>query len=211
MSVIGAIASVGGALIGAHSTKKAAKAQAAAADRAAELEKYMFDQQRADQLPWLQTGQAALSQLAAANNTPFSFSYNELTADPGYQFRMDQANKALERSAAARGGLFSGATGRSLTQLNQDMASQEYGNAYNRAYTARNDQLNRLASMAGLGQNTASNLGQAGQNYAGNVSNIYGQAANAQAASYGAQANAWNNALQSGAQMYSLYKMGAYK
>ena len=210
MGILGAVATVGGALIGANSSKKATKAQTAAADKSAELERYMYEQTRQDQLPWMQTGQQALSHLSKANNIPFSFDYNAMTADPGYQFRQTEANKALERSAAARGGLFSGATGRSLSRLNQDMASQEYGAAYNRAYTSRNDQLNRLASMAGIGQNTASNLSQAGQNYSGNMSNIYGQAANAQAAGYGAQAQNWGNMVNNGMQAYSLYKMGAY-
>lgn len=210
MGILGAVATVGGALIGANSTKKATKAQTAAADKSAELERYMYEQTRQDQLPWMQAGQQALSQLGQANNTPFNFNYNAMTADPGYQFRQTEANKALERSAAARGGLFSGGTGRSLSRLNQDMASQEYGAAYNRAYTTHNDQLNRLASMAGIGQNTASNLSQAGQNYSGNMSNIYGQAANAQAAGYGAQAQNWGNVMNNGMQAYSLYKMGAY-
>lgn len=210
MGILGAVATVGGALIGANSTKKATKAQTAAADKSAELERYMYEQTRQDQLPWMQAGQQALSQLGQANNTPFTFDYNAMTADPGYQFRQTEANKALERSAAARGGLFSGATGRSLSRLNQDMASQEYGSAYNRAYTTHNDQLNRLASMAGIGQTTASNLSQAGQNYSGNMSNIYGQAANAQAAGYGAQAQNWGNMVNNGMQAYSLYKMGAY-
>lgn len=210
MGILGAVASVGGALIGANSSKKATQAQTAAADKSAELERYMYEQTRQDQLPWMQAGQQALSQLGQANNTPFNFNYNAMTADPGYQFRQTEANKALERSAAARGGLFSGATGRSLSRLNQDMASQEYGSAYNRAYTTHNDQLNRLASMAGIGQNTASNLSHAGQNYSGSMSNIYGQAANAQAAGYGAQAQNWGNMVNNGMQAYSLYKMGAY-
>lgn len=210
MGILGAVATVGGALIGANSSKKATQAQTAAADKSAELERYMYEQTRQDQLPWMQAGQQALSQLGQANNTPFNFNYNAMTADPGYQFRQTEANKALERSAAARGGLFSGATGRSLSRLNQDMASQEYGSAYNRAYTTHNDQLNRLASMAGIGQNTASNLSQAGQNYSGSMSNIYGQAANAQAAGYGAQAQNWGNMVNNGMQAYSLYKMGAY-
>lgn len=210
MGILGAVATVGGALIGANSSKKATKAQTAAADKSAELERYMYEQTRQDMLPWMQAGQQALSQLGQANNTPFNFNYNAMTADPGYQFRQTEANKALERSAAARGGLFSGGTGRSLSRLNQDMASQEYGAAYNRAYTSRNDQMNRLASMAGIGQNTASNLSQAGQNYSGNMSNIYGQAANAQAAGYGAQAQNWGNTVNNGMQAYSLYKMGAY-
>lgn len=210
MGILGAVATVGGALIGANSSKKATQAQTAAADKSAELERYMYEQTRQDQLPWMQAGQQALSQLGQANNTPFNFNYNAMTADPGYQFRQTEANKALERSAAARGGLFSGATGRSLSRLNQDMASQEYGSAYNRAYTTHNDQMNRLASMAGIGQNTASNLSHAGQNYSGSMSNIYGQAANAQAAGYGAQAQNWGNMVNNGMQAYSLYKMGAY-
>lgn len=207
MGVLGAVASIGGALIGANSSKKATKAQTKAAEDSTALQKYMFEQQRADQAPWLQAGANALNTLAAMTSQPFQFNYQ---ADPGYQFRLDQANKALERSAAARGGLFSGGTMRSLTQLNQDMASQEYGNAYNRAYGQYTDNLNRLQSLAGYGQNTATNLGNAGQNMANQVSNNYGQAANAQAASYGAQANAWGNVLNNGSQAYSLYKMGAY-
>ena len=210
MGILGAVATVGGALIGANSSKKATKAQTAAADKSAELERYMYEQTRQDQLPWMQTGQQALNHLSQANLIPFSFDYNSMMADPGYQFRQTEANKALERSAAARGGLFSGGTGRSLSRLNQDMASQEYGAAYNRAHTSHNDQLNRLASMAGIGQNTAANLSQAGQNYSGNMSNIYGQAANAQAAGYGAQAQNWGNVMNNGMQAYSLYKMGAY-
>lgn len=211
MGILGAVASVGGALIGANATKKAVKAQTAAADRSAELQRQMFEQTRQDQMPWMQAGQQALSQLGQANNTPFNFQYNDMTADPGYMFRQAESNKALERSAAARGGLFSGGTGRSLSRLNQDMASQEYGAAYGRAYSSHNDHLNRLSSMAGIGQTTASNLGHTGQNYAGSMGNIYGQAANAQAAGYGAQAQNWGNAINNGMQAYTLYKMGAYK
>lgn len=211
MSVIAAAATVGSALIGSNASKNATKAQTAAADKSAELQRYMFDQQRADMQPFLDQGKQSLAELAQANQNPFSFDYNAMMADPGYAFRQAEANKAYERSAAARGGLFSGGTLRSLSRLNQDMASQEYGNAYNRAYGAHNDRLNRLASMSGVGQTAASSLGAAGQGYANNMSNIYGQTANAQAANYGAQANMWGKVMNDGAQMYSLYKMGAYQ
>jgi hypothetical protein len=56
-----------------------------------------------------------------------------LANDPGYQWRMDQGRKALEASAAARGGLFSGATGKALVDYGQGLASQEYDKAYGRA------------------------------------------------------------------------------
>ena len=205
------VASVAGAALGANATKKATKAQTASADKALALQQQQFDQQRADMAPYLQQGYQSLAQLNAENQKPFSFDYNAMTADPGYGFRQQQANKALERSAAAKGGLFSGATGRSLATLNQDMASQEYGNAYQRAYSSHNDRLNRLSALAGVGQTAATNLGAAGQNFANNSSDIMGQKANAQAAGYGAQASMWNGAINSMNQMASLYTMGAYK
>jgi hypothetical protein len=205
------LASVAGAVIGRNATKKAAQAQTASADKALALQQQQFDQQRADMAPYLQQGYQSLAQLNAENQKPFSFDYNAMTADPGYAFRQQQANKALEHSAAAKGGLFSGATGQSLTTLNQDMASQEYGNAYQRAYGAHTDRLNRLSSLAGVGQTATTNLGSAGQNYANNSGDIMGQKANAQAAGYGAQANMWNGAINNMNQMASLYSMGAYK
>lgn len=60
----------------------------------------------------------------------FNFNFQ---ADPGYQFRQQQQQQAIERSAAAGGGLFSGATLSDLAQKSSQMASDEYGNAYNRA------------------------------------------------------------------------------
>ena len=66
-------------------------------------------------------------------------------ADPGYGFRLSEGMKALERSAAARGGLMSGGTGKALQRYGQDLASQEYGNAFQRFQQDR-------AARAGLGQ-----------------------------------------------------------
>jgi hypothetical protein len=82
--------------------------------------------------PWgLQT------QATAMNPWDFQFkppSGEQLLAnDPGYAFRMSEGQKALEASAAARGGLFSGATGKALTDYSQNLASQEYDKAWNRA------------------------------------------------------------------------------
>ena len=55
-----------------------------------------------------------------------------LDQDPGAAFRQSEARKALEGSAAAKGGLLSGSTLGALQRQSQDLASQEYGNAYNR-------------------------------------------------------------------------------
>jgi hypothetical protein len=68
----------------------------------------------------------------------FKFRAEDLQTDPGYGFRLSEGLKALERSAAARGGLLSGGTGKALTRYGQEMGSQEFGNAFNRSLTQYN-------------------------------------------------------------------------
>lgn len=61
-----------------------------------------------------------------------NFSASDFQADPGYAFRLSEGMKALDRTAASRGGLLSGATLKGAQRYGSDLASQEYGNAYNR-------------------------------------------------------------------------------
>lgn len=101
-----------------------------------------------------------------------SFSMADYQADPGYAFRVSEGQKALERSAAARGGLYSGRAAKDLTRFGQDQGSQEYQNAFNRYQSNQNNQFNRLASIAGVGQTANNALSTAGTNYANSVGNI---------------------------------------
>lgn len=193
----GAIAGVGsiaGAAIGSNAANKAAKRQESAAKQANRLQKEMFDIQRADQQPWRQAGIGALSQLG---NQDFQrdFTMNDFQKDPGYQFRLDEGLKAIQRSAAARGGLQSGGTLKSIGRYGQDYASNEYQNAYNRFNADRDRRFNRLSSLAGLGQTANSQVAQAGQNYANQFGNNTMGAANAAGAAGIASANQWGNAL----------------
>jgi hypothetical protein len=108
--------------------------------------------------------------------------------DPGYQARLALGTDALQRSAAARGGVLTGGTAKALDTYAQDYASNEYGNVYNRALNTFNsnynqynqnqtNQYNRLASLAGIGQQTAQQLGSLGQQTAQGVSsNLLGTA-----------------------------------
>ena len=73
----------------------------------------------------------------------------DLQADPGYQFRLSEGLKALDRQAAARGGLISGSALKASSRYGQDMASQEYGNAYNRALTQYGAGVDRANTMYG--------------------------------------------------------------
>lgn len=104
--------------------------------------------------------------------------------DPGFQARLKIGNQLLEQSAAAKGGLMTGGTAKSLDQFGQDYASNEYGNVYNRAageYAQRynifkgnqNDIFNKYATLAGMGQTSASQLGSIGLGTGNSVGNTY--------------------------------------
>jgi hypothetical protein len=120
---------------------------------------------------------------------------SDFQKDPGYEFRMAEGQKALERSAAARGGLQSGGFMKNLSRYGQDYASNEFANARNRFNEDRTLKFNRLSSIAGLGQTANNQIGSAGQNYANQVGNNMMGAANAQGAAGIANANMWGSTL----------------
>jgi hypothetical protein len=196
-------ASLGGALDAsqaasgqAQAAKEAANTYAASGDRAADVQRQMFERQIELQKPFRQAGEQALNRLVplATEYTPFGM--QQFQADPGYAFRLAEGQKALERSAAARGGLMSGNALRAAQRYGQEMGSQEYQNAFNRYQLEREARLNPLQSLAGVGQTSANVIGQAGQQYGTNIGNIGMSAGEAQ-----------GNALLAGAQARS----SAYK
>jgi hypothetical protein len=196
---------LGSALLGAAASRSASKTQAGAAQQAADVQRSQFEQTRADQAPYREAGYNALANLQrTAGNVPgaFKFGAGDYQADPGYAFRLAEGQKALDRQAAARGGLISGGALRAAQRYGQEMGSQEFGNAFNRALTsygtdvARENQLyNRQAALAGIGQTSTNLVGQAGQNYATNVGNLMTGAGAAQAAGQVGMANAVTGGL----------------
>ena len=136
----------------ASAAKKAGKQQAKSAEAALDLEWEQYQQQREDIAPWREAGVRGLREFetmarqgppqvapwtAPQGLDPRAFAFQAPTAadmqqDPGYQFRLAEGQKALERSAAARGNLLSGGFARGLTRYGQDVASQEYSNVYQR-------------------------------------------------------------------------------
>lgn len=209
-------------LLGAYSANKAAGEQADAATRAAEAQagasRYAADLQQQQyrenvqrQQPFYEAGVNALPELVQASKyTPFDMS--QFQADPGYGFRLSEGQKALERSAAARGGLISGGALKAATRFGQEMGSQEYTNAFNRYQAEREARLGPLRTLTGMGGTTASNLGSAGQTMASNVGNAATAGANAAAEGYMGAANArasgymgGYNAINSGLTNYLNY------
>ena len=202
--VAGAV--VGSALIGASTSRSAASTQSDAAKQAAEMQRQQFSEQALLQEPFRQAGIRALPQLEAQRNMmPGAFTGKvDLTQDPGYAFRLSEGQKALDRSAAARGGLISGGALKAAQRFGQEMGSQEYQNAYNRALTGYNADVareatgyNRLAALAGYGQTATGQIGAAGQNMASNVGNLMTSGAAAGAAGTVGSANALTGGLGS--------------
>ena len=198
-----AAAMVGSSLIGANAASSAADTQAAAADRAAELQREQFERQVGLQAPFREAGVRALPELEAASRyTPFGM--KQFTADPGYGFRLAEGQKALDRQAAARGGLISGGALKAAQRYGQEMGSQEYTNAFNRYQTERQARLNPLQSLAGVGQTSVAQLGAAGQSYAAGAGEAIGAGAQARASGYMGGANA----LSQGLSQYMGYSQG---
>ncbi len=198
-AVVGA-ATVAGSMYSSKQAGKAAKTQAASADRASQIQWDMYDQTRQDLDPYKQAGETSLSQMMdqMGANGYFNQTYTgqDIYNDPSYQFRLQQGQDAIESSAAAKGGLLSGATLKALQNYGQDMASQEYSNAYNRFNADQTNRYNRLSNLVGIGQNAAAQVGNAGAQTAQAIANNTMQGANALAAGQIGSANAWTNGAQ---------------
>lgn len=196
-------ATLAGSLIGANAASSAASIQAGAARDAANMSNEQYKQTRADQAPWRAAGEQALNKLIPMSDYT-KFGMNQFQADPGYAFRLSEGQKALDRSAAARGGLISGGALKAATRYGQDMGSQEYQNAFNRYQTERSAMLNPLQSLAGLGQSATNFTGQAGAANAAAMGNyLTGGAAASAAGQVGAA-----NAINSGIGTYLNYSQG---
>lgn len=182
-AVIGA--SVLGAGASIYAGSKASGAQKKAADQSIAEQQRQYDQTRQDLAPWRTTGGSALDTLARVyglngqtpDMTPF-------TTSPGYQFQQEQGTQAIDRGAAARGLLHSGAAVKAEQNFGQNLASQEFGN-----WT------NTLEGIAGTGQQAANTTAAAGQSAANNISQAYTQAGNARASSYTGAASAVNSGI----------------
>lgn len=171
-----ALAIGGSALLGASASKSAANTQAAATDRAGELQERMFNRQVELQEPWRQAGVNALTKLQSGDVMSYM--------DPSYKFRFGEGMKALDRQAAARGGLISGAALKAAQRYGQEFASNEFGNAYN-----------RLASLANVGQTASTNVGNAAGAFGVNAGNLMTSGGAARASGYVGGANALTGGL----------------
>jgi len=190
-AAIGGTAAYFGGQAQAGAMEAASNATAASSRYATDVQQRQFQQTREDQEPWRLAGSQALQQIQETPEFEFTAENFEFMKDPGYDFRMQEGVNALDRSAASRGRVLSGAQDRAVTRYGSDLASQEYGNAFNRQRATEGDRfarekavfdtnLDTQKSLAGVGQSATNMVSQAGQQAAQNIGNISMQNAQTQ-------------------------------
>jgi hypothetical protein len=223
-ALLGAGVAYAGGKAQERGAERGAEAAEYAADKSAQVQWDMFTKQQEAMQPYRDVGDPALKRLAGlmgietytgegeervtdprgADFGKFArpFTMADYEADPGYQFRLAEGQKAIDKGAASRGEFFQGGTGKALTEYGQNLASEEYGRARERYRQDQSDVWNRFSGLSGTGQQAAQQVGQWGQTTAGRVGQGYltagGQMANAYQRAGAARASAYEGIGQAG-------------
>ncbi|MGL4526045.1 MAG: hypothetical protein ACRCUC_03620 [Aestuariivirga sp.] len=196
-------ANIVGDLIGGYFDKEASRKASNSQERMTEAalaeQRRQFDLTREDYRPYREQGVAALEQLAQGMGQPVTA--QDVMQDPGYQFGMDQGMKALQQRLAAMGGRVSGNAIKAATRYGTDYATT----GYNAAYQRRQDALNRLSSIAGIGQTATGGSAAAGTNAANAISGLLTAQGDATAAGRLQRGRIWGNAARSIAANWGQY------
>lgn len=186
-------------VIGGIFGNKASKAQAKAAAAALAEQRRQYEQDRQDLAPWREAGGSALARLVSEYGLGPGGPDSQFIASPGYQFRFDQGQQAINRNMASRGLLNSGAADKSRIRFGEGLAASEYDSYWN-----------RLAGLAGVGQNAVNTGVAAGQNSANNISNLITQQGNARASSYANTGSQINNGINNVLASYLFSRNGGF-
>jgi len=200
--LIGAAGAIGGGLLANRGQDRAADASQAATQASIAEQRRQYNQSRQDQLPWLNTGSAAVTQLGNLSGlgsiAERNAAFQKFQVSPDYQFRLNEGNRSLNARNAALGIQDSGAAQKAALKYGQGQASAEFGTW-----------ANRLAALAGVGQQAAGQTAQLGQGYANAFTNIQGQNAQNLGSSYTAQgnqnANTFGNLAGIGSSLFQNY------
>jgi hypothetical protein len=172
-------AQIGSSVLQGSAANKAAQGAANAANAGVQsqidLQRRMYEEGVARQQPFYQAGVNALpgylSGIGQNGELVRGFTQADYQADPGYAFRLSEGQKQLDRQAAIRGGQISGSALKAAARFGQDMASQEYNNAYNRFRDTQTLRRNALAGVTGFAPTAAGAMSASGQNYANTAGN----------------------------------------
>lgn len=216
-----AAGAIGGALISSNASKSAAETQANAANQASQLQQNMFNQTQANAQPWVQSGQAALSQLNSGTQpggaltqqayTPFTAA--QFQQDPGYQFQLQQGQNALTNQASNTGGMNSNNL-KGLLGYSQGLANTDYQTAlgnymsqFQQGNAVRQQNFTDLSNLSQTGANAGQGLGSQSASVGSQIGNNIVGAGQATASGQVGSANALTNGLSNG---YNAYLQSQY-
>ncbi len=208
MGIATAAAIAGSALVGAAASRKAGKVQERTAKDAAAKEEASLARREELSRPYRETGleaQNALARMAGLGTDTGAADYGmlgrqvDLMNDPGFNFRLREGTKDLDRRISAGGRLWSGGALKAGQQYSQELASQEYSNAFDRAMRLRAERANALAGLYGGGLQATTGFGQDVGQSARTAADLMTSGAAARASGYIGGANALNQAIGTGA------------
>jgi hypothetical protein len=224
VAVVGGVAAIGGAVIEANAAQSAASTQASALENAQGIQQGMFNQVQANEAPFVQAGQGAISNLNyllgignQPNQTPggtagggFGSLNAPFTADtfktlsPAYQFQLQQGRQGVLNQDAPSQGAESGAAMKDLISFNQGLANTSFNNAFNQYQTQQQNTFARLSGIAGLGQQAGAGYTSGAPQFAQSIGQTASNIGTAQAAGQIGVANAAAGGLQGAAGFYGM-------
>lgn len=204
VAISAGVVGIGSAIIGANAAQGAANTEANAANSANQTQWNEYQTTLANEAPYLQAGNSALSTLnSEMPSLTAPFTTSDFHESPGYEFQLNQGLQAMQRSAAAKGLLSSVGTQQNLNNYAQGTANTDYQTALSNYMNSNSQRYNMLSGLVNVGQNAAGMNANAGANYANASSANTMGAANAQAAGTIGTANSITGALSSGANTFS--------
>ncbi|KQY81810.1 hypothetical protein [Pelomonas sp. Root1444] len=196
-AAIMAVGTLASSAVQSSAAKKAVNAQQAATDTGMAEQRRQYDQTREDFAPWRDAGKTALTTLVEDMDKPTTTA--DVMSDPGYQFGMQQGQRALGQRIAAGGGRVSGAALKAATRFGTDYASTGYNSAYQR----KQERLRRLENIAGLGQTATGGTASAGTSTTNALTSLITSQGDANAGYHAARGGIWGNAINQLAAMGS--------
>ncbi len=161
--------------------------------------------------PYIDTGSKASGLLSTAlDSSGHMPTMDEIQIDPGYNFRLQEGEKALQSRAAALGLATGGGTLKAINNYAQQNASQEYANAFARFQQNRQNNISNLLSVSGQGLNAAGTAGSnllTGGKYGADLN--YNSTTYAGDKNYGAVDQAGQNSLNTAGKVADLTTGGA--
>lgn len=215
-----AAASLGSAYMQGEAAKDAASAAAAQEQKSLDFQKETWNKTQENMAPYLEAGKQGLagyqSAISGAKQPEFKYKLPEFNfstyEDPGANYQMAQATKALNNASLARG-LSGGGALKAIMAKNQEMAGTAYQGAFNR-YLSKNRQdygfesdaykrnleyqnlgIDRQKALMSQGASMASGLGQLGSESAKNIGSTYGQLGASNASGIIGASNAWGQGI----------------